>query len=437
MPSRLVLIENDGDQVREFGIEQRELVSLGAGQKDDTGGLVLHEAADEGALFLGELVVSDADIAEEDDVVFREFLEFLGKLLDVILAAAGAELRVEEQAGKLDAGVAGKRIAQEAVFPARQTLDDEHADFLGPAGDDEFARVVGGDEFAIGDGDGEFERGRAFAFEPPEDGVERFGIRRDDDILGLLAAVFVAEADDGADLAVERGTDGEGDLHVFPDDAITRRADGQQIEVRQARSAADGDGKQRHAAKAKLLGGGDGWLAEVVVAIAQQDDGAEVRLLFEGFGERGFEVGAGEGRVFFVRSSERDRVDLIGAIGFERFPEVRGEGARDPLRAGDDLVLRAGGGIRRHRGIDGGHRLRIVPQDGDARLGVRVDDGAPFRLPEQEHDHGGHKETQDLKGPRAPAVRTAPPGEHAQETDDDQGNNADPKGDGCGREVEH
>ena len=197
-----------------------------AGQEDDAGCLVFHQAADERALFLGELVFGDADIAEENDVVFGEFLEFFGKLVDVVLAAAGAELGVEEQAGKFDAGIAGKRVAQEAVFPARQAFDDQHADFFRPAGDGEFARVVSGDEFAIGHGDGEFEGGGAFLFEAPEDRVVGLGIGRDDDVLGVLAAGIVAEADDGADLAVERGTDGERDLHVFADDAVAGRGDG-------------------------------------------------------------------------------------------------------------------------------------------------------------------------------------------------------------------
>ena len=226
MPLLVVVVEDDGHEVGEFGVQQRELVALRAGHEDEAGRLVFDEAADERALFLGELVVGDADIAEEDDVVFGEFLEFRGELLDVVLALAGAERGVEEQAGKLDAGIAGEGVAQEAVFPARQGFDDQHADFLRAAGDGEFAGVVGRDEFAIGHRDGEFERGGAFLFQAPEDGVVGLGVRRDDDVLGALAAGFVAQADDGADLAVERGADGEGNLHVFPDDAVGGRGDG-------------------------------------------------------------------------------------------------------------------------------------------------------------------------------------------------------------------
>ena len=177
-------------------------------------------------MFLGELVFGNADVADENDIVFGEFFEFFGKRLDVVLAAAGAERGVEEQAGKLHAGIAGEGVAKEAVFPARLALDDEHADFFRAAGDGEFAGVVRGDEFAIGDGDGEFEGGGAFLFQAPEDRVIGLGIRRDDDVLGVLAAGIIAQADDGADLAVERGADGERDLDVLADDAVTRRGDG-------------------------------------------------------------------------------------------------------------------------------------------------------------------------------------------------------------------
>ena len=199
---------------------------MGAGHEDESGRLVFHEAADEFALFGGELVRSDADVAEEDDVVFGEVFDFRGELLDVVLALAGAERGVEEQAGKLDAGIAGKGVAQEAVFPARQGFDDEDADFFRPAGDGEFPGIVSRDKLAIGHGDGEFEGGAAFLFQAPEDGVVGFGIGRDDDVLGTLAAGLVAEADDGADLAVERGADGEGDLHVLADDAVGGCGDG-------------------------------------------------------------------------------------------------------------------------------------------------------------------------------------------------------------------
>ena len=102
----VVVVENDRNQVGQLGVEQRELVALRAGHEDHAGRLVFHQAADEGALLLGELVFGDADVAEEDHVVFGEFFEFFGKLLDVVLAAARAECGVEEQAGKFDAGVA-------------------------------------------------------------------------------------------------------------------------------------------------------------------------------------------------------------------------------------------------------------------------------------------------------------------------------------------
>src|SRR5690606_40114084 len=107
------------------------------------------------------------------------------------------------EAGKLHAGIAGECVPEEAVFPAGEGVDDENADALRASGDGEFARVVRGDEFSIGDGDGEFERGGAFFVEPPEDGVVGFGIGWQDDVFRALAPGFVTETDDGADLPGE------------------------------------------------------------------------------------------------------------------------------------------------------------------------------------------------------------------------------------------
>ena len=81
-------------------------------------------------MFLGELVLADADIAEENDVVFGEFLEFFGKGIDVIRSAAGAVGRVEEQSGEFDTRVAGEGVELEAVLQAGQGLAPD-IEFLG------------------------------------------------------------------------------------------------------------------------------------------------------------------------------------------------------------------------------------------------------------------------------------------------------------------
>ena len=243
------------------------MIALGSGQEDQTGGLVFDQSADAGALFLGELLGVDTDVAEDDDIVFCEVLDFFRKLVDVIRSAAHAELRVEQQAGKLHAGIAGQRIAQEAVFPARQGLHDEHADFFRFARDGELAAVVQRHQFSLGRRKGQVECRGTFLFQLPEDGVIGGFVGRQGQGFGALAAGVVAQADGGADLAVEGAADGEGDLYVFADDAIGRGIDGEQVEVGQAFFRSRRDGEQGDFAEQEFLCGGNRRLTEVPVAV--------------------------------------------------------------------------------------------------------------------------------------------------------------------------
>ena len=89
-------------------------------KEDESRSLVLHQSADIGALLLGELVVADAHIAEENHIVFGEVLDFFWEFIDVIRTTADAQLRMKKQAGELNSRVAREGIAQEAVFPTRQ-----------------------------------------------------------------------------------------------------------------------------------------------------------------------------------------------------------------------------------------------------------------------------------------------------------------------------
>ena len=65
----LCVVEHDWHQIGEVGIEQGKLVALAAREEDHAGGLIFDKPADERALFLGELIVADADIAEENHIV--------------------------------------------------------------------------------------------------------------------------------------------------------------------------------------------------------------------------------------------------------------------------------------------------------------------------------------------------------------------------------
>jgi hypothetical protein len=200
--------------------------------------------------------------------------------------------------------------------------------------------------------------------------------------------------------------------------------------IRQAGLAADRDGKERDPAQPEFLGGGDGRLAEVGVAIAEEDYRAQVGLLFQQLGERGLQIGAGEGRIFRIGRGEGQGEQFVGATRLEGFPEVGGEGFFDPLGAGDHG--RGVGQRERKLGVRRGHGLGIVPQDGDARFGVRVQHGAPFRLPQQHDGGGGGQKPQALEHAGAAAVWATPPGHHAQNAGQHQSGDADPEGERSG-----
>ena len=136
-------------KVGEIGVEERKLVALGAWEKDETGGLVLDQSANHRALFFGELVIADADIAEEDYVILGEVFDFIGKFCKVIGTTADAELWVKEQTGKFDTRVARERVAEEAIFPAWERFDNQDTNFFGFAGNGKFARIVERHQLAL------------------------------------------------------------------------------------------------------------------------------------------------------------------------------------------------------------------------------------------------------------------------------------------------
>src|SRR5215207_8731318 len=96
--ARLRIIEYDRIQIFERRIEQRELTTLDAGQKDQAACLIFHQTAQHSALVERKLVVFYTHVSEKYYIVFGECLERARELLDVILITAAdfVEARVKQ-----------------------------------------------------------------------------------------------------------------------------------------------------------------------------------------------------------------------------------------------------------------------------------------------------------------------------------------------------
>ena len=81
--------------------------------------------------------------------------------------------------------------------------------------------------------------------------------------------------------------------------------------------------------------------SRIVVDLCRQAKAKRVTrvksMLGEEIGQRGFEIGAGDGSVFRRRGGEGKSADIVRAVGFERFPKLGCEGFFHPLGAGHDF----------------------------------------------------------------------------------------------------
>ena len=114
----------DGQKIGEGGIGEGFLASEGSGEEDEAAGLLFDEALDHLGIFGGEHFGTDADIAEEDDIVALEILAFGGKFFEVAFAFAEADGGVIEDRIEGDAGVAEEGVAEVTEFPTGLGIDD-------------------------------------------------------------------------------------------------------------------------------------------------------------------------------------------------------------------------------------------------------------------------------------------------------------------------
>ncbi len=231
-----------GQSSPKFGIEQRELASLPAGHEDQAAGLPLDQTLQQPALLGGQLAVTDADVAQKNDVEFRELVEPRRKLLDVILIAASplAQSRMEQSRhDDFDARIAGEGVAQIAVFPPRIRLDDEHFQFLFADRDGRRAAIVVDQRFVGIGGTASFtvKSPTAFGFHRIESLVRAIGAMctsfESSSPLDVRSVTVVTYSR-GSELSMVNGIRTD-----FADHAEGRRVEAEHFDVGESRRAAD------------------------------------------------------------------------------------------------------------------------------------------------------------------------------------------------------
>ena len=140
--------KSTGSRSFRAGLREGLLAPRGPGRKTRPLPCCSTRRADAGDVLRGQFAFAEADVAEENHVVLRELLLSCGKVGEVTEAVARCRCPGwKQQRLHLHAGIAHEGVAQVAVFPARQGIDDEHLEFFRADGDVELLVVVFRDGF--------------------------------------------------------------------------------------------------------------------------------------------------------------------------------------------------------------------------------------------------------------------------------------------------
>ena len=153
------------------------------------------------------------------------------------------------------AGIPVQGVPDEAVFPARQGIDDQCFDGFPPAGDAEGRGVIIVHPFLGLDREFEFQRFRPFFFYFPQNRVGYLPLGRNGDRAGDGFSCIPGSHDErGARFLAQRAFNGKGYLHRFPDDAVSGGFHVLKGQVREGIRAACGNDEQGDAPGAHALG---------------------------------------------------------------------------------------------------------------------------------------------------------------------------------------
>src|SRR5688572_14959697 len=93
---RFALVDDDGQEIRESAAGECSLTSARAGQKDQAAGLLLDQASNQVGIGFRKFPLTNANVAEEDDVVARDCLSCARKRSQVISTATRLHARMEQ-----------------------------------------------------------------------------------------------------------------------------------------------------------------------------------------------------------------------------------------------------------------------------------------------------------------------------------------------------
>ena len=433
----LGIVEHDRHQLLQLAVHQREVIAATPGHEDQAAALLLDEALDQPGVLRAQLPLADADVAKKNHVVAREHFAGTGEGGEVVAPAAGADVRVKQQAAQVHAGIAGEGVSQVTVFPARLRIDNQHGQLDHAHGDVKRRRVVVAQPFVRLHRELQPQVELADLARVPHDRVGEPAVRREGDFLGGQLLRALHEAHLGGDIArqvtLHRVRDGD----LLAEQAVRRRGDFLHREVGDRFVLPGDDAVNRDALVAVARGDADRRRAKVPVAIAQQQHRLEVALLLEHRAKRAAQVGADLPRLAkrVRRAQVRRRGECtdqhFGAGLLEGRPKRASVLRIDPGAACDDVV-----------GADDVTRLhapRGVGEDRDLRRIGALYFPYKLRAKQRECQHRHRHESQRLEqgdfAATAVALPVAPAKPRGQCHHADPGEDDDRRS--CERPVTH
>ena len=274
----LFVIRLHRHEIPERRIFQRPLPAERAGQKDEAARLLFDQSAQHRCLLGRDHAFRHADIAEEDHIVALQIFALCRERREIPRALAHADLRMEEHRVHLHAGVAHERIPQVAEFPPRLRIHDEHLQRLLAHRHVEFLLVVLRKNFVLLHRHLHREVCLALRRRRDDDHVLNLRHRRNGHRLRARRAARPAHRHGRLHLAVEMILQRHKHADALIQQPVSRREHALQFEVREIILAARAERKNRHILLRQRRRAGDGRLAEIPVAIREQQHRAEIRV---------------------------------------------------------------------------------------------------------------------------------------------------------------
>ena len=394
-------------EVGERGIGERFLPSERARQQHQSACLLLDQPLDHRRVFGREHPAAHAHIAEENHVVTLQILALRRELLEVARAFTGAEFRVIEHRVHEHAGIAHERVAQIAKLPARLRIHDQHLERFLAHREVEGALVVRGKNLLALDRNAHREVALAFRRRRENDRILHLPHRRQHNGFRAFHIARSLHGDGRFHLARQMILHGEHHADPLFHEPVSRREHGLDFHIREIRFAAHADGENGHVALRIPRRRSDRtlvrFLAEIVIAVAQQQYRAEIGILRQHARQRlrdvradlGFHIGF---RVVGRRLGKGFEADLI--LLFQRAGKFRGELLLHPLGARERLLV-AG------QHVLGLHAARGVVEHDHARLFAALFHHHPLRPEQCESDEHRDDQAQHMQDGHSSAAALA------------------------------